>query len=139
MPPKGKTAGKSTSSAKAGAARGSRPGRKPPPPITVGRPKPWGLIAATTAMVLFAAVVLGYAIYRVNQSSKNTPEAKAQAAKAIPGIVLKDFQQQVHKTTPIKYDESPPFGGPHDPTWADCTGTVYPSPIRSENAVHTLE
>jgi hypothetical protein len=23
--------------------------------------------------------------------------------------------------------------------WADCTGTVYPDPIRSENAVHSLE
>ena len=39
----------------------------------------------------------------------------------------------------IKYDKSPPYGGPHNATWADCTGTVYPTQIASENAVHALE
>jgi hypothetical protein len=41
--------------------------------------------------------------------------------------------------TPVKYDQSPPVGGPHDPQWADCTGTVYTVDIRHENAVHSLE
>ena len=31
------------------------------------------------------------------------------------------------------------MGGPHAPIWADCTGTVYPNQIASENAVHDLE
>ena len=141
MPPKGKTAARSRTSAKgaSSAGGGRRPGRKAPPPITVGRPKPWGLIAMTMVVVLFAAGVIGYAVYRLNESKKNTPEAKAADAAAIPGIVVKDYPQGVHKQTPIKYDESPPFGGEHDPTWADCTGTVYAQPIRNENAVHMLE
>ncbi|MFL6128403.1 MAG: hypothetical protein ACJ73E_04990, partial [Mycobacteriales bacterium] len=78
MPPKGKTAGnKSKPNVKgATAARpGGRPGRKPPPPITVGKPRPWGLIAMTLVVVLFAAGVIGYAVFRVNESRKNTPEA----------------------------------------------------------------
>ena len=28
---------------------------------------------------------------------------------------------------------------PHDPEWADCTGTVYDVDIRHENAVHSME
>ena len=39
----------------------------------------------------------------------------------------------------VAYEYSPPFGGPHDAAWATCTGIVYPVPIRSENAVHSLE
>jgi Protein of unknown function (DUF3105) len=140
MPPKGKTAGKSKSSAKgASAARGGRPGRRPPPPITVGKPKPWGLIAMTVAVVLFAAGVIGYAIVKVNEASKNTPEAKAEAARSIEGILVKDFPGGQHNDGPIKYDELPPMGGQHANAWADCTGTVYPNPIRQENAVHSLE
>jgi len=140
MPPKGKTAGKSKISTKgASAARGSRPGRKPPPPITASRPKPWGLIAMTLAVVLFAAGVIGYALYQLNESEKNTPEAKAEAAKSIESIVVKDYQGGVHNDGVIKYAESPPIGGEHANQWADCNGTVYANPIRQENAVHSLE
>lgn len=39
----------------------------------------------------------------------------------------------------MAYDQTPPFGGPHDSTWANCTGTVYADAIRTENAVHSLE
>jgi hypothetical protein len=42
-------------------------------------------------------------------------------------------------TTPVDYKQSPPVGGPHDPYWADCTGTVYTVDIRHENAVHAEE
>ena len=139
MPPKGKTAGKSKSSTKgATAARGGRPGRKPPP-ITVSKPKPWGLIAMTMAVVLFAAGVIGYALVKVNESAGNTPEAKAEAAKSIQGIVVKDYQGGVHNDGVVEYAETPPIGGEHANAWADCTGTVYADPIRQENAVHSLE
>ena len=39
----------------------------------------------------------------------------------------------------MAYDRSPPFGGPHDAYWAACTGVVYPTPVRTENMVHSLE
>ena len=140
MPPKGKTAGKTKSSTKGvTAARGGRPGRKPPPPITARRPKPWGLIAMTVAVVLFAAGVIGYAIVKVNEASKNTPAGKAEAARSIEGILVKDYQGGLHNDGVIKYAESPPIGGQHANQWADCTGTVYPAAIRAENAVHDLE
>jgi hypothetical protein len=46
---------------------------------------------------------------------------------------------QQHVPGDLDYTESPPVGGPHDATWADCTGSVYDVPIRPENAVHSLE
>ena len=128
---------KSTPPTRAGA--GGKSGRKPPPPITVSKPKPWGLIAITLVVVVFAGLVIGYAVFRVNKSNQNTPEAKAADAKAIPGIALKDFPSRNHVQGVVNYTDSPPFGGDHDPTWADCNGTVYPSELRKENAVHMLE
>ena len=46
---------------------------------------------------------------------------------------------QAHTAAAVDYPETPPVGGQHDPTWADCTGTVYDAPLRAENAVHSLE
>ncbi len=50
-----------------------------------------------------------------------------------------DSPRTAHTSEDVEYAESPPYGGDHDPVWADCTGTVYPEPIRSENAVHSVE
>jgi hypothetical protein len=118
---------------------GNRGGRRPPAPPTVGRPKPWGMISLVVVIVLFAGLVIGYAVFRVNKSSQNGPDAKASDAKAIPGITVKDITDRNHVTGVVNYPDSPPMGGNHDPTWADCSGTVYPDPIRNENAVHMLE
>jgi hypothetical protein len=139
MPPKKKTTTPRKSTPPGRAAGGGRSGRKPPPPIMVAKPKPWGLIALTLVVVLFAGLVIGYAVFRVNKSNQNSPEAKANDAKAISGMVVKDFPSRNHVQGVVAYTDSPPFGGDHDPTWADCNGTVYPSPLRNENAVHMLE
>jgi hypothetical protein len=138
MAAKGKTGSKNA--ARTTAARGNRPPpRRAMPPPVVSRPKPWGLIAATVAVVLFAGAVIGYAVVQVRAKAAQTPEARAKDAAKITGVTVKDYPSQLHKQTAIKYDQSPPFGGEHDPEWADCTGTVYSNPIRNENAVHSLE
>ena len=105
----------------------------------MAKPKPWGLIALTLVVVVFAGAVIGYAVFKLNKSSGNSAQAKADDAKAIQGMVVKDFPSRNHVATAVAYTDSPPFGGDHDPTWADCNGTVYPSAIRNENAVHMLE
>ena len=138
MPPKKKSTGKkSTPPRAAGGGRGG--GRRPAPPVTIGKQRPWGLIALTMVVVLFAAGVIGYAVMRVNESSQNTPQAKADDARSIEGISAVEYPAGEHNDAAIKYDKSPPFGGQHANAWADCTGTVYPNPIRSENAVHSME
>ena len=145
MPPKKKPTSKPTAGAskagasKAGAGGGGRGGRRPPPPVALGKPKPWGLIALALVVVVFAAGVIGYAVFKVNESSKNTPQARVDNAKKIEGVNFVSYPSGEHDDNPITYDQSPPFGGKHANAWADCTGTVYPNPIRSENAVHSLE
>jgi hypothetical protein len=132
-------AAKGKSPSRPSSISGRPPRRGAPPPIAVSQPRPWGLIAATVAVVVFAAAVIGYAVVQVRQKAATTPEAKAAAAAKIEGISVVSFPSRQHKQGAVTYQQSPPFGGDHDPEWADCTGTVYPSPIRNENAVHSLE
>lgn len=128
MAAKGKTPTKSTKS-----RRGA------PPPVVVSRPRPWGLIAATVAMIVFAGGVIGYAIHQVQAKKGKAPDALAAEAAKIQGIDVVPIPNRNHVQTPVTYPQSPPIGGDHDAEWADCAGTVYPSQIRNENAVHALE
>jgi hypothetical protein len=102
----------------------------------VTQQRPWGLIAGAVAVVVFAAAVITYAVVKVNQADA----LKANSPSDISGLhTYKYAAGQGHVTTPVDYKESPPVGGPHDPYWADCTGTVYTVDIRHENAVHAEE
>lgn len=108
--------------------------RTRPPVVKASAPKPWGLIAATVAVVAVAVLAIGYAVVQVQNNetvTDPTEVADIQTAEYAAG--------QDHVTTPVTYTESPPVGGPHDGYWADCSGSVYPEQIRSENAVHGLE
>jgi hypothetical protein len=141
------------SSAKPPAGGAKRPPAGPPKrkPSTsiVDRPqRPWGLIAVTAVIVVFAVAVIGYAVTRPGSDEPNLGEgrsvAPATASKddiaKIEGITVKSFPGGNHTTGVVDYGEdSPPFGGEHNPIWAACTGTVYPDQIANENAVHMLE
>lgn len=120
-----------------------------PPPVAARKPKLWGAIAAVVVVLLFAGGIFGYAYtqYLGNQGDQAalapfTPsEANPDPAKAIPGVVIRDYQAGQHVEAPqrVAYDQNPPYGGTHDQYWADCTGAVYNQPIRTENMVHSLE
>lgn len=113
---------------------GKKGGRRPPPP-PVKRGRPWGMIAIVAVLVVFAVGVIGYAVYAVNQSKK-PPQQR------IAGLITEKYAAAQHTTsatTKVQYDRTPPMGGKHWQEWADCTGTVYPSPIQNEFAVHSLE
>lgn len=113
---------------------GGRRGGKPAPAVRVGTPRPWGMIAATVAVLVFAAGAIGYAVYQADSNALPT------SFKDIQGIQTAEYTPgQKHVTTDVTYTESPPVGGPHDLIWADCDGAVYDQQIRSENAVHALE
>ena len=120
------------------ARTGGRGGRTRPPTQVVANAhkRPWGLIAGAVAVVVFAAAVIGYAVAQVNEANAN----KLESIEEISGVQGTEYAAgQDHVTTEVDYTESPPVGGPHDGTWADCTGTVYDVDIRHENAVHSLE
>ena len=126
----GRPAGRGATAVKAGRTR--------PAPNVVAPQRPWGLIAAALAVVVFAAAVITYAVIQVNKSN----EDEVESVDEIAGVETYDYPAgQEHVTTSVDYAESPPVGGPHapPPDWADCTGTVYDVDIRHENAVHSLE
>ena len=113
---------------------------------------PWGTIIAVVGIVALLATVITY--YMVKSAPKRDQADREAAAasfapsasrpdpsKDIPGVVTATYTGSVHvlPTERVAYDKTPPFGGPHDQTWATCTGTVYPTAVRTENMVHALE
>ncbi len=131
------SAGKGASAARGGAS-GGRGRTRPPTQVVTQARRPWGLIAASVAVVLFAVVAIGYAVMQTRQADAEAIDSPEE----IEGIQSYDYEAgQTHVTTPVDYAESPPVGGEHEPPpgWADCTGTVYDVDIRHENAVHSLE
>lgn len=110
---------------------------------------PWITIAGATVLLLVGGVVFGYAYFQwSDQQARRAATAPFQPSQENPdpstkieGVVKKDYKAQQHVTSEqrVAYDQAPPFGGPHGQIWADCTGTVYEQPVRSENMVHSLE
>ncbi|MEV5703854.1 DUF3105 domain-containing protein [Actinoallomurus sp. NPDC052274] len=55
----------------------------------------------------------------------------------IPGVRTFHNLSRRHTTSHITYPQVPPVGGPHAPLLLNCG--VYLTPVRQENAVHSLE
>ena len=98
-------------------------------------------VAAASAFVLVAAgcgnTIEGAAVANPFAPTSDNPDPSL----GIEGITVVEYPVGLHVGADqrVAYDRTPPFGGPHDAVWAACTGTVYDRPIRSENAVHSLE
>jgi hypothetical protein len=122
---------------------------------------PWGTIVAVAVVVVLAASVFGFALYK--QSQKNAAANAVTAAqstyktiwdqwapsssntdpsKKITGITIVSYPagQHVQANQRVAYTSFPPFGGAHDQYWATCSGGyVYKVAVRNENMVHALE
>ena len=138
-------AGKSAAAAKTALTKSSsgRPPvkKKPGKSIVNQKQTPWGLIATTAVIVIFAVGIVVFAVTQHKDSSSSNPYTQPELAdaKAIAGVTYKKEPDHNHVEGVIKYDSTPPVGGNHSQYWADCTGTVYSQPIANENAVHMLE
>lgn len=112
-------------------------------------PRPWGTVAAVVLVVLFAGGVFGFVYLRYDSErdqqaalARFTPSAEQQdPSRQIPGVVTTKPASANHigPDQRVAYDRRPPMGGPHDSIWADCSGTVYDSAVRTENMIHGLE
>ncbi|HEY8479300.1 MAG TPA: DUF3105 domain-containing protein [Spirillospora sp.] len=96
--------------------------------VLTQREVPWGTIAFFSVIGLVAFVAIGYAFLQSRSSADD-----------IAGLVTRDDLSRDHTTGTVDYDTDPPMGGEHDPAWQNCNGRVYDSPLRNENAVHSLE
>ena len=137
--------------------------RKPAPVVSKSGGPPWVTIGAV-AVVL--ALAVGIFVVVLNQTRSNEQQQDALApwtpseenrdpSTGIEGIYIGastpatadvpatyiDYKAAVHITADqrVAYNRFPPVGGPHDGTWANCNGIVYPQAVRNENMVHTLE
>jgi Protein of unknown function (DUF3105) len=120
----------------------SKSGRSRAPVSRPKRPKPWGMIAAVLAVVLLAGGVFTYAFMQINEKEKwVASEDNKDPSDNIEGVEKVTYEGSDHVTPDqrVAYDQSPPFGGPHDQAWANCSGTVYETAVRTENMVHSLE
>ncbi|MFJ8814804.1 DUF3105 domain-containing protein [Amycolatopsis thermoflava] len=122
---------------------------KPTRGVVTRKSFPWVTVISVVAVISLAAVVFGYAYTQL--SAKNdrqdalaawTPSVdNRDPSNRIAGVLKGDYPagQHVRATQRVAYEQSPPIGGAHDGTWADCSGAVYASPVRTENMVHGLE
>ncbi len=53
------------------------------------------------------------------------------------GVVSYSGLSQDHSTDDVVYEQTPPVGGPHDPSWESCG--FYGTEIREEMGVHSME
>ncbi|MGB6070228.1 MAG: DUF3105 domain-containing protein, partial [Rhodococcus sp. (in: high G+C Gram-positive bacteria)] len=114
-------------------------------PTATGRQIPWLTVAGVVVVVGLVAG-LGINLYpkyqdRAEAQKFEPSEANQDPSTGIEGVTMQEYPAALHvgRTQRVAYDQSPPFGGPHDAVWATCTGIVYPEAIRTENAVHSLE
>jgi hypothetical protein len=123
--------------------KSSKTVRNARPVVTATKPKPWGTIAAVVAIAVFAVAIFGYMFTRYEDRRAFTPTASTKdPSTQIQGIVIQNYgagRGHIGPDKRVAYDHSPPFGGPHDATWAACNGVVYATPVRNENMVHALE
>jgi uncharacterized protein DUF3105 len=137
-----------TKSKGAGGARGKgagargKGGRIPRGAVASSKPRPWGTIIAVIFVLALAGGVFTWIYFEVDEKTKwVVAEDNQDPSENIAGVERQKYEQGQHvdPTQRVAYDQSPPFGGPHDVVWAGCSGIVYPTAVRSENMVHSLE
>jgi uncharacterized protein DUF3105 len=89
---------------------------------------PWGSVAFFGVIGLVVLIAIGWAAWTA-----------FKPAEKISGLIEKNDLKQDHVQTPVKYEDNPPMGGPHNAVWQACDGRVYDQPLKNEHAVHSLE
>lgn len=139
------TAAKSAKALQAAKSRSGGVRKGSPASVVKQRTIPWVTVAASFVVVLLVAGIAVYLAPKFQskaEANRYVPSASnSDPSKGIQGVVATTYAAGVHVTATqrVAYDQSPPYGGPHDQIWATCNGVVYPSALRSENAVHSLE
>lgn len=82
-----------------------------------------GVVSLAVIGGIVLAVVLG------RGSGGGTPN--------IAGVKSYGNLSRNHVQGTVKYAQTPPVGGDHNPTWLNCG--IYDKPVPNENAVHDLE
>src|SRR3954470_17941198 len=112
---------RSTSGGGSAGKGGAASARRRTPTPAPKRQIPWGVIAASAVVVLFAAGIVIYAVMAPNSSEK----------KLVQGEQTFGDLGRNHTEAAVTYPQVPPVGGNHNPAWLNC-GT-YDQPVKNEN------
>lgn len=98
----------------------------------------WGTLTLILASIVVAAMVV------LSNAAEEKEQLEAAVDQPIEGVVVEPDQIADHiealpevSPDPVTGTVLPPMGGVHDPAWQNCG--IYTEPIRSANAVHSLE
>jgi len=106
-----------------------------------------GLVVAAAGLLLLA----GCSTRSAGDPGKSDPtpvdtraftptDKNKDPSRRIEGVVFTEYKpSHANPGQRVAYDKAPPYGGAHDPYWANCTGTVYAKAVRNENMVHAME
>lgn len=86
-------------------------------------------------VILLVLLIGGFVALAVSQRASTPSKQDIQIA----GVKTYNITDRTHVTGSVKYDQTPPVAGKHNPVWAECDGKIYDQPIANENAVHSLE
>ena len=93
-------------------------------------------IVIGAAIAVAIALVVPTVIVVVN-AERRSQELEEAAAAPIDGVREFADLSATHTTEDVVYDQTPPVGGDHHPTWQNCG--FYDAPVVEEHAVHSLE
>lgn len=88
------------------------------------------------ALAVAVALVVPTAIVVVN-AQRESQAAREAAEAPIDGVREFSDLDATHTTEDVAYEQAPPVGGNHHPTWQNCG--FYDEPVVEEHAVHSLE
>ncbi|MEM7111831.1 MAG: DUF3105 domain-containing protein [Chloroflexota bacterium] len=77
--------------------------------------------------VVVVVALIGLFIYRLNEPHV---DGVVFAAEEVPA-------NQHDSSLVLEFEEVPPMGGPHNPTWQNCG--IYEIPVEGQYAIHSME
>lgn len=95
----------------------------------VERERPWGAIVIGGVVAAVIAAFIVVLVLDFQSGSVGGPPS------GVEDVDVGEAGQ--HTEGDVDYGQTPPAGGEHDPAWQNAG--YYSSPVREENAVHTLE
>ncbi|MFF7176806.1 DUF3105 domain-containing protein [Streptomyces pseudovenezuelae] len=98
------------------------------------------IITITLSTVIVVGLA-GWGAYAINSANEKEEQKTAAAKEPVKGEKTWNAKKLTrnHVQKAVDYPMNPPVGGDHNQAWMTCDGTVYPKPIKKENAVHSLE
>jgi hypothetical protein len=93
------------------------------------------LVSAAAAVLVLA--LIGATALVLLQDKGRKDRLAAAADSPIAGVQEYPNLSRNHVVGPVAYPQTPPVGGDHSAIWMSCG--VYPAPVKTEEAVHSLE